>query len=230
MANISYVDGKGVQRFFKASGTGTEADPQIVEHKQPETVTAINSVKDSVATELTLKAIRDRFPATLGSVGGLKVEVVAGGNTSGSGGGSSLPAKAADPAQASNYQAGDAVSLLVDKSSGALLTYGRKLTATDDEITVNSKKASDSTVNPVPASVSNTILLTAKTNRRAAFVFNDSSSILYLKLATNAAQNSFTRKVAAQEFVEIPANYSGIVTGVWATADGSALITEILES
>jgi hypothetical protein len=86
---------------------------------------------------------------------------------------------------------------------------------------------SSSIVTPITASTAVGTLLATNPNRKGAAIHNDSSSILYLKLGTGAAANSYTRKMFADEYMEIPFSYTGIITGVWATATGTAYVTEI---
>lgn len=70
-------------------------------------------------------------------------------------------------------------------------------------------------------------LLAANQNRVGATIFNDSSAVLYVLLAAGAASaNNFTNKLAAGAYYELPADYTGIVKGFWASANGFARVTE----
>ncbi len=83
------------------------------------------------------------------------------------------------------------------------------------------------TVTEVSASTSLTKLLEENPNRKGFMIYNESTSILYLKLGENATTSSFTTKVAAEDYWETPYGYSGAATGVWVTANGTAHVTEI---
>lgn len=81
----------------------------------------------------------------------------------------------------------------------------------------------------VAASTSQVTLLAANTNRKGATVFNDSaSSDLKLSLGSTASATSFTIVVAPQGYYEVPFSYTGIITGIWAAAVGSARMTELV--
>ena len=57
-------------------------------------------------------------------------------------------------------------------------------------------------------------------------IFNDSTSILYLKYGAGASSTSFTTKVLAGGFYTDSA-YVGAVNGCWASVNGSVKITEL---
>lgn len=87
------------------------------------------------------------------------------------------------------------------------------------------------TVAQVAASASNTTLKASNTNRRGLAVYNDADKALYLKLGTTASTTSFTVKIAAGGYYEIPQfpTYTGQVDGIWDTGPtGNAYVTEIL--
>jgi hypothetical protein len=70
-------------------------------------------------------------------------------------------------------------------------------------------------------------LQASNASRRLLLVYNDSTSVLYLKYGSSASSSSYTVKLAAGDYWEMPLPvYTGIVTGVWASANGSALVTE----
>jgi hypothetical protein len=58
-------------------------------------------------------------------------------------------------------------------------------------------------------------------------VFNDSSAILYLKLGATASLTSFTAKIAAGGMYELPTpTFTGLVDGIWDSANGFARTTQ----
>lgn len=61
-------------------------------------------------------------------------------------------------------------------------------------------------------------------------VFNDSTSVLYVRWGAGASSTSFTTKVAPQALYELPRilPYVGLVTGAWVTAVGAARVTVAL--
>lgn len=88
--------------------------------------------------------------------------------------------------------------------------------------------ATASAVTSVSASATSVDLLALNAARRGATVFNDSAALLYLKLGTAASTTSYTVQVPAGGYFELPApTYTGIVAGIWASATGSARVTEL---
>lgn len=83
------------------------------------------------------------------------------------------------------------------------------------------------TLSNVAGSASSVTVLAANTARRGASIYNDSTSVLYLKFGSTASSTSFTVKMQADEYFEVPFGYSGILTGIWVSATGAARVTEI---
>lgn len=83
-------------------------------------------------------------------------------------------------------------------------------------------------VTSVDSSDSTVTLLEANTSRAGAYVFNDSTAALYLKYGAGASTSSFTVKLAASGYFEFPTPcYCMEVTGVWASVNGAARVTEV---
>lgn len=85
------------------------------------------------------------------------------------------------------------------------------------------------TVTAVPSSATAVTLAASNAARRSLSIFNDSSANLYVKHGSGASISgpSFTTKVLAGQFYELSNPiYTGIVTGIWASANGNALVTE----
>jgi hypothetical protein len=88
-------------------------------------------------------------------------------------------------------------------------------------------KSSSSSTTTVASSASNVMLLTTNTNRLGASVFNDSNSIVYIKLGATASLTSFAIKLYPNSYWEVPSNYVGQIDAIWANANGNARITEL---
>lgn len=84
-------------------------------------------------------------------------------------------------------------------------------------------------VTSVAASATAVELLDAETTRRMAAFYNDSSSACYLKLGlTDASTSSFTVKMAAGSYYEVPYPcYTGRISAIWDSATGNMRITEM---
>lgn len=89
------------------------------------------------------------------------------------------------------------------------------------------QKSSTATLSNVASSATNVTILASNTARTGATVYNDSTQILYLKFGTTASTTSFTVKLASETYYEVPGGYTGVLDGLWASANGSARITEL---
>lgn len=81
----------------------------------------------------------------------------------------------------------------------------------------------------VTSSASSVTVLAANTSRKQATIYNESTSVLYLKLNSVAASaTSYTVQIAPSGYYELPSPvYTGLITGIWASANGFARVTEI---
>jgi hypothetical protein len=86
--------------------------------------------------------------------------------------------------------------------------------------------ASASNQTNVAGSATTVVLLSANAARKGATIFNDSASILYVKLGSTASASSFSTRLVGSAYYEVPFGYMGTVDGIWATATGTARITE----
>lgn len=100
-------------------------------------------------------------------------------------------------------------------------TYGA---AVDVKRTV---KSSTATVSEVNASASVVTLVASNASRLGVGIANDSSASLYIKLGSAATTDDYSIKLAQDDYYEPPAGYTGIITGIWSSATGSARITEL---
>ena len=93
---------------------------------------------------------------------------------------------------------------------------------------VNTGKPSTATRSDVNDSAANQTLLAANSSRMGASIFNDSSSILYVKLGTTATTTDFSVKLFQDGYYEVPFGYTGRIDGIWsADSTGAARITEL---
>ena len=88
--------------------------------------------------------------------------------------------------------------------------------------------AAAATLTNVASSASSVSLLAANTARRGLIVYNDSTQTLYLKFGVTASTTSFTYLMTPKSTLEmILPIYQVAIDGVWASANGSARITEL---
>ena len=85
------------------------------------------------------------------------------------------------------------------------------------------------TLSNVASSATSVTILAANANRKGASFFNDSTAILYLALTSSAASTTnYTVQIPAGAYYELePAAYTGQLTGIWASANGNARVTEL---
>ena len=91
------------------------------------------------------------------------------------------------------------------------------------------EKSSTATLANIPGATSSTTLQASNSARKGWSVHNDSSAILYVKFGSTASSTSYTVKLIADAYYELPTTsvYTGIITGIWASATGSARVTEL---
>lgn len=88
--------------------------------------------------------------------------------------------------------------------------------------------APTSTLSNVASSATSVTLLASNTSRRQAMFYNDSTSNLYLKFGATASTSSFTVLLVSGAYFELPKpTYTGIIDGIWSSANGSLRVTEL---
>jgi hypothetical protein len=105
----------------------------------------------------------------------------------------------------------DAVHVVVDSSAS--------LTIADS--------AATATLSNVSASVTSVTLLSANSSRKGAAIWNDSTSVCYVKFGTTASATSCTVKLIADAYYEVPNKYTGRIDAIWVSATGTARVTEL---
>ncbi len=94
-------------------------------------------------------------------------------------------------------------------------------------VTTKEVRAATSTLSTVAASASSVTVLALNAARLAATIDNDSTVNLYAKFGATASTSSFTVKIPAGAYYEVPGNYTGIIDGIWDSATGNARVTEL---
>lgn len=83
----------------------------------------------------------------------------------------------------------------------------------------------------VASVITTATILAANDSRIHVTVFNDSTATLYLAWGAGASTTNYTAKIPSQGMYELPAMpivYVGVITGIWASANGTALVTEVV--
>lgn len=106
-----------------------------------------------------------------------------------------------------------------DRVDGYFDLQGRQIVAA---------KSATSTLTSVAGNASSTSLLAANTARIGATLYNDSTSICYVRLEAAAASSSnFAVKMQPEAYYEVPFGYTGELRGIWASATGNMRVTEL---
>lgn len=81
----------------------------------------------------------------------------------------------------------------------------------------------------VAAAAVSTLLVAAALSPPAlqVFVFNESTSIMYIALGPTASLTAYLAQVAPNSYFVVPAPYGLGVSAIWATAVGSARVTVV---
>lgn len=115
---------------------------------------------------------------------------------------------------------------LLKQAKGAKTATGQDSSVGAQVVAFNSASATKANV---ASSASSVTILTANVSRIGASVWNDSSAILYLDLTGGTASaTSCSVKLIADAFYEVPFGLTGTITGIWASATGSARVTEFV--
>ncbi len=83
------------------------------------------------------------------------------------------------------------------------------------------------TLSSVAGSAVSVTLLASNASRKGAFIYNDSTSTLFLALSATASTTSYTAQVPSQSLLELSFLYTGVISGIWSLAVGNARITEM---
>lgn len=79
----------------------------------------------------------------------------------------------------------------------------------------------------VAGSASSGTILASNASRLGAAIYNDSTAILYLDESGGTATTAnYTVQLAANDYYEVPAGFTGLITGIWASATGAAKVKE----
>ena len=79
----------------------------------------------------------------------------------------------------------------------------------------------------VAAAALDTKLLDYNEDRLGATLFNDSNSVCYVKFGVGASATSYTVRMAANDYYEVPYNYIGQINAFWVTGAGAMRVMEL---
>lgn len=110
-------------------------------------------------------------------------------------------------------------------------TYGLSVEVKNPQLIVRPTNAVLNYVNRVNASAASVTLAATDADRKGLMVYNDSAMALLLRYGTPATATSFTVRIPAYGYWEMPAGmvYTGVVSGIWehAAPTGAAQVTAL---
>ena len=109
--------------------------------------------------------------------------------------------------------------------AGNLYVPAVMLTNSTGALLVNPSTGTQTSVTSVASDVT---ILASNVSRGGAIIYNESTSVLYLLLATGTSSTTlYSIQVPANgNFTLNPGEYTGVIKGNWATANGFARVTE----
>lgn len=109
----------------------------------------------------------------------------------------------------------------------AAAASSRPVALSNEDLAAVQRRSSAGTQTSVAGSASDGTILASNSDRIGAAIYNDSTAILYLLLASGTSSSSaFTVKMQPDAYYEVPAGYTGVIKGIWASATGNARVTE----
>lgn len=228
------VNSTGALRVAIAGQAGTTATDlakaEDAAHVSGDTGIFVMGVRNDLALTSFVNANGDYSPFALDGGGKLFVTVGGGGNDLG---------KNEDGAHTSTDMG---VMVLARRKDTEAVSAGTDLDYATFDVDSLGRQRVVSAPNPVTATLANVsssassvTLIAANAARRGWIIANDSTQILYVKFGTTASATSYTYMIpaatATQVFVLEAAygtSYQGDITGIWASANGSARTTELV--
>lgn len=99
--------------------------------------------------------------------------------------------------------------------------------ASDETVPVALPVSSTATLTSVASSASSVTLLAASGTTKSWIIVNDSTSILYVAFSATATTSAYTSKMFPNAQLSSDLTYTGVISGIWATANGSARVTQL---
>ncbi|MEH1838136.1 MAG: hypothetical protein V7L20_05110 [Nostoc sp.] len=94
-------------------------------------------------------------------------------------------------------------------------------------VTVATPSSSTSTPTTVAAATTSNTILAANTNRIGMTIWNSSTANLYIEFGASASTSAYLAKISAGGYYELPFRYTGVISGIWDAANGSAFVREL---
>ena len=124
--------------------------------------------------------------------------------------------------------AGSGTPIRVLSGLGAGTADQQVVTTADKNGTLQGSSSTGTNSSVAGTTSASTTILASNTARVGASIFNDSTAVLYLSRGATCATTNYSVQVQPGGFYELPETnvYTGVITGVWASAVGNARVTE----
>lgn len=180
----------------------------------------------------TLLTVSGQLPATLGqktSANSMSVVIASDNTVAISAASLPLPSGAATSALQTSGN-----STLTSISGQLPTTLGSKVSASslsvvlasDETVPISLPSSSTAAQTSVASSATSVSLLASNANRKGCIVFNDSSQILYVSFTATSTTSAYSVKLFPNSSYMSDFIYTGVISGIWASANGAAKITE----
>lgn len=101
---------------------------------------------------------------------------------------------------------------------------GRRVTRVASQI-----PASSTNFQSIASSTTAVTLLEDNRERLGASIYNDSTAVLFLLLGVGTPSSTvYSVQLPADAYFEVPYNFTGKISGVWESVNGSAKVTEFI--
>jgi hypothetical protein len=94
-------------------------------------------------------------------------------------------------------------------------------------VTVIESTSGTSTPTTVASSATSVTILAANSNRKGTTIWNDSTANLFIEFGATATTSAFIAKLSPSGYYETPFRYTGVISGIWSSANGNALVREL---
>jgi len=119
-------------------------------------------------------------------------------------------------------------NISITNHAGSAETIATRLSGSDHVPLHQQLPPTTGTLSSVASSATDVLVLAANANRLGATIFNSSTQILYLVLGTTTSSTTvYSVQIAVSGYYEVPYGFTGQIRGIWASANGSAKITEL---
>lgn len=98
--------------------------------------------------------------------------------------------------------------------------------ASDETVPISLPSSTTGTLTSVASSATTVTLLASNSSRKGYAIFNDSTQILYVAFSATSSTGAYSVKLFPNSAITSDFIYTGVISGIWAAANGAAKVTE----